>query len=156
MEIRIPVTQDENDPYHQVIGRKPTQSLPWHINICRQRIREDGQEFSALSPTGTKQFHVPMKFAQFYAGKSHTFESDPEVTDFAIGYQRAARVRKADAFLALAETEKINDFQKSAALEQAASYKRKEAGPIVEKIPVEVVKRRHKCNISWFKEKLPK
>ena len=141
VEIRIPVTQDENDPYHQLIGRKPTQSLPWHINICRQRIREHGQELSALSPTGTKQFHVPMKFAQFYAGKSHTFESDPEVTDFAIGYRNAARARKADAFLALAETEKINDFQKSAALEQAASYKRKEAGPIIEQIPVEVVKK---------------
>jgi tetratricopeptide (TPR) repeat protein len=141
VEIRIPVTQDENDPYHQVIGRKPTQSLPWHINICRQRIREHGQEFSALSPTGIKQFHVPMKFAQFYAGKSHNFESDPEVTDFAIGYRSAARTRKADAFLALAEIEKINDFQKSAALEQAASLSRKEAGPIVEQIPVEVVKK---------------
>ena len=141
VEIRIPVTQDENDPYHQVIGRKPTQSLPWHINICRQRIREDGQELSALSPTGTKKFHVPMKFAQFYAGKSHTFESNPEVTDFAIGYRSAVRARKADAFLALAEIEKINDFQKSAALEQAASYSRKEAGPIVEQIPVEVVKK---------------
>ncbi len=140
VEIRIPVTQDENDPYHQVIGRKPTQSLPWHINICRQRIREHGQELSALSATGTKQFHVPMKFAQFYAGKAHNFDYDPEVTDFAIGFRHASRVRKADAFLALAETQKINDFQKSAALEQAASYKRKEAGPILEKIPVEVVK----------------
>ncbi|MBT6769409.1 MAG: DUF4838 domain-containing protein, partial [Opitutales bacterium] len=141
VEIRIPVTQDENDPYHQVIGRKPTQSLPWHINLCRQRIREHGQELSALSATGTKQFHVPMKFAQFYAGKAHTFDSDPGVTDFAIGFRSAARARKADAFLALAETEKINDFQKSAALELAASYKRKEAGPILEKIPVEVVKK---------------
>ena len=141
VEIRIPVTQDENDPYHQVIGRKPTQSLPWHINICRQRIREHGQELSALSATGTKMFHVPMKFAQFYAGKSHTFESDPEVTDFAIGYRSAARERKADAFLALAEIEKINDFQKSAALEQAASLSRKEAGPIVEQIPLESVKK---------------
>jgi hypothetical protein len=53
VEIRLPVTTDENDPLHQVIGRKPTQSLPWHINLCRQRIREDGQELSALSPTGT-------------------------------------------------------------------------------------------------------
>lgn len=141
VEIRIPVTQDENDPYHQVIGRKPTQSLPWHINICRQRIREDGQELSALSPTGTKKFHVPMKFAQFYAGKSHTFESNPEVTDFAIGYRSAVRERKADAFLALAEIEKINDFQKSAALEQAAFLSRKEAGPIVEQIPLESVKK---------------
>ena len=34
VEIRIPVTEDENDPLHQVIGRKPSQSLPWHFNIC--------------------------------------------------------------------------------------------------------------------------
>ena len=82
-----------------------------------------------------------MKFAQFYAGKAHTFESDPEVTDFAIGFRSAARTRKPDAFLALAEIENINDFQKSAALEQAASFSRKEAGPIVEQIPLESVKK---------------
>src|SRR5204862_4686630 len=89
VEIRIPVTQDENDPLHQVIGRKPTQSLPWHINICRQRIREDGQEFSALSPTGTAGFHEPLKFAHFYDGRSHQFEADPTVNDFIIGYRNA-------------------------------------------------------------------
>ncbi len=141
VEIRIPVTQDENDPLHQVIGRKPTQSLPWHINICRQRIRDDGQELSALSPTGTKGFHEPMKFAQFYSGKSHQFESDPDVTDFAISYRKALKSRKADDFLALAETEKINDFQKSTALEQAAIYLRREAGPVVEQIPVDAIKK---------------
>ncbi len=53
IEIRLPITPDENDPLHQVIGRKPDKSLPWHINICRQRIREDGAEYSAFSPTGT-------------------------------------------------------------------------------------------------------
>ena len=68
VEIRIPITQDENDPLHQVIGRKPTQSLPWHINICRQRIREHGSEYSAFSPTGTAGFHKPMKFSHFYGG----------------------------------------------------------------------------------------
>ncbi len=55
VEIRFPVTADENDPLNQVIGRHPTQSLPWHINLCRQRIREDGQELSAFSPTGTNR-----------------------------------------------------------------------------------------------------
>ena len=39
VELRLPITSDENDPLNQVIGRKPTQSLPWHINVCRQRIR---------------------------------------------------------------------------------------------------------------------
>jgi hypothetical protein len=141
VEIRIPVTQDENDPYHQVIGRKPTLSLPWHINICRQRIREDGQELSALSPTGTQAFHEPMKFARFYAGKSNRFEADPDVTDFAIGYRKAARDRKAEAFLALVELGGITDFQKSAALEQAAFYQRGDASPSIEQIPLIEVKK---------------
>nr|MDH4452610.1 DUF4838 domain-containing protein [Verrucomicrobiota bacterium] len=60
IEMRLPITQDENDPLHQVIGRKPNKSLPWHINICRQRIREDGAEYSAFSPTGTEGFHDVM------------------------------------------------------------------------------------------------
>lgn len=140
VEIRIPVTQDENDPLHQVIGRQPTPSLPWHINLCRQRIREDGQELSALSPTGTEGFHEPMKFAHFYHGNSRAFPEDPTVTDFALGFRDATQKRKADAFLALVEG-KITDFQKAAALEQAAAYSRGEAGPIIERIPVEAVKK---------------
>lgn len=141
VEIRIPVTTDENDPLHQVIGRHPTQSLPWHINLCRQRIREDGQELSALSPTGTGGFHEPMKFAHFYDGRSHQFEADPTVTDFVIGFRQAAQKRKADAFLALAELPKITDLQKAAALEQAAFYSRGAADAIIERIPVEAVKK---------------
>lgn len=136
VEIRIPVTQDENDPLHQVIGRKPTQSLPWHINLCRQRIREDGQEHSALSPTGIEGFHEPMKFAHFYDGKSHQFEADPSVTDFVIGFRDATQKRKAAGFLALAEG-KLTDFQKSAALEQAALQDK----TVIERIPLEVVKK---------------
>lgn len=124
VEIRIPVTQDENDPLHQLIGRKPTQSLPWHINLCRQRIREDGRELSALSPTGTETFHERMKFAHFYDGRSHQFEADASVTDFAIGLREAGNLRKPaealPALLALAEG-KINDYQKSVVFEQAAA-----------------------------------
>ncbi|MEC5129090.1 DUF4838 domain-containing protein [Verrucomicrobiales bacterium BCK34] len=141
VEIRIPVTDDENDPHHQVIGRKPTQSLPWHINICRQRIRGNGEEFSALSPTGTNSFHLPLKFARLYAGQSHQFESDPEGTDFAIEFQNATRSRKAADFLALAGGKEITDFQKSAALEMAAGYSRGEEDPIIEQIPIEAVKK---------------
>lgn len=141
IEIRFPVTTDENDPLNQVIGRHPTQSLPWHINLCRQRIREDGQELSALSPTGTNGFHVPMKFAHFYDGKSHQFESDPGVTDFAIGFQHATKERNSASFLALAELEKITDLQKAAALEQAALLDRANAEAIIERIPIEAVKK---------------
>lgn len=140
VEIRLPVTQDENDPLHQIIGRRPTQSLPWHINICRQRIRADGQELSALSPTGTNGFHEPLKFAHFYDGRSHQFEADPTVTDFVIGYRNAIKERKAASFLALAEG-KATDLQKATALEQAAFYERADAAPIIDRIPVEAVKK---------------
>jgi hypothetical protein len=139
VEIRIPVTQDENDPLHQVIGRKPTQSLPWHINLCRQRIREDGQEVSALSPTGTEGFHESLKFAHFYDGRSHQFDADPSVTDFVIGFRNATQQRKAAGFLALAQGDKFTDFQKSAALEQAARLDR--GASFIDQIPIEAVKK---------------
>ncbi|MDF1811811.1 MAG: DUF4838 domain-containing protein [Verrucomicrobiales bacterium] len=155
LEIRIPVTSDENDPFHQVIGRKPIQSLPWHINICRQRIRDNGQEHSALSPTGTRSFHEPMKFAHFYDGRSHKFEADPEVTDFVIEFRKASRTRKAEDFLALAEMEKITDLQKSTALEMAALYSRDKAGPIVEKIPLEPVRKAAQMQFLLIQRKAP-
>jgi hypothetical protein len=130
VELRLPVTQDENDPLHQVIGRKPIQSLPWHINICRQRIRADSAEHSAFSPTAADAFHVPMKFGYFYDGRSHQFEADPTVTDYVLGARAAGALmdqRKPEealaAFLALAEG-KVSDLQKSDALEQAAAAAR--------------------------------
>jgi hypothetical protein len=149
VEIRIPVTQDENDPLHQVIGRKPTQSLPWHINVCRQRIREDGAELSAFSPTGTAGFHEPMKFAYFYSGRSHQFDSDPTVTDFVMGLRDAEKLRKPaeslPALLKLAEG-KITDLQKAAALELAAASACAlkdfaQADQITSRIPIEAVKK---------------
>jgi tetratricopeptide (TPR) repeat protein len=130
IEIRIPVTEDENDPLHQVIGRKPTQSLPWHLNICRQRLRENGVELSALSPSGTASFHEVMKFAHFFAGQSRPFEADPSVTDYLIASRAADNLitqRKHDealaALVALAEG-KVTDFQKSDALARAAACAR--------------------------------
>lgn len=138
VEISLPVTTDENDPLHQIIGRHPTQSLPWHINLCRQRIREDGQELSALSPTGTEGFHEPMKFAHFYDGRSHQFDADPSVTDFVIAYRDATQKRQPEPFLALA-TGKLSDFQKSAALEQAALLDKK--ATFIDQIPIEAVKK---------------
>jgi len=141
IEIRIPVTQDENDPLHEVLGRKPTQSLPWHINICRQRIHDDGAEFSAFSPTGTDGFHEPMKFAYFYDGRSHQFEADPSVNDFVIAFRLATQQRKAAApFLALAEG-KVTDLQKAAALEQAALLDHANADALISRIPLPAVKK---------------
>jgi hypothetical protein len=139
LEISLPITTDENDPLHQIIGRKPTQSLPWHLNLCRQRIREDGQELSALSPTGVSNFHAPMKFAHFYGGRSHQFDAEPSVTDFALGFHAAMQKRKPEPFLALAATTPISDFQKAAALEQAARLDKN--ATFLDQIPIEAVKK---------------
>ena len=131
VEMRIPITQDENDPLHQVIGRKPTKSLPWHINLCRQRIREDGQEHSAFSPTGTDNFHQIMKFAHFYAGNSFQFDAAEPDDDF------LNAIRLGD--FAKAASGKATDFQKSYALEMAAR-KSRSADPAAQ-IPIEAVRK---------------
>jgi len=126
IEIRIPVTDDENDPLHQIIGNKPTQSLPWFVNICRQRVRESGTEHSAFSPTGTNSFHEPMRFAHFYSGKSHTFDADPTATTFASQAAAAAKLPKEEAvaaYVALADGAqgKTADRHQSEALKRAVA-----------------------------------
>jgi hypothetical protein len=151
-EIRIPVTQDENDPLHQIIGHKPTLSLPWHINICRQRIRDNVTEASAFSPTGTDHFHSVMKFAHFYDGRSNQFEADPSVSDFLIAMRSAedlARARKREEALAAytaASEGRITTLQKSHALELAAATaralrKNDIAEQLATRIPIEAVKK---------------
>ena len=127
VEVRIPITQDANDPLHQVIGHKPTQSLPWHVNVCRQRIRDNGAEYSAFSPTGTAGFHVPMKFAHFYGGRSHQFEADATVTDYILQSREAETLQRSrkwqaalDRYVTIANTKKITDLQKSLSLQRAA------------------------------------
>lgn len=151
VEIRIPIIQDKNDPLHQVIGHKPTQSLPWHINVCRQRIRKNGSEYSAFSPTGTAGFHEPMKFAHFYHGLSHQFDADPSVTDYLIRSRAAStlmRKRKYKDALAIYMTlnsdKKTTEFQKSDALQHAARCARNlkdyaEAEKVVQQIPIAAV-----------------
>ena len=151
VEIRIPVTQDENDPLHQVVGRKPTQSLPWHINVCRQRIRENGSEYSAFSPTGTGGFHETMKFAHFYGGRSHKFPADPTVTDYVIAGRAANKLQRGRkyqdalaAYVSLAAGEDVTEFQKSDALEHAVRCARSlddfsRAGELADQIPLDAV-----------------
>lgn len=150
-EIRIPIIQDKNDPLHQVIGHKPTVSLPWFINVCRQRIRENGSEYSAFSPTGRSGFHEPLKFAHFYRGLSHQFEADSTVTDYLIASRaaekllRQRKITKAlSAFLALATDERLTDLQKSDALQHAAHCALRlknfdQAEEIANQIPLEVI-----------------
>ncbi|MFN4260958.1 MAG: DUF4838 domain-containing protein [Gemmataceae bacterium] len=166
VEIRIPVTQDENDPLHQVIGRKPTQSLPWHINICRQRIRENGSEYSALSPTGSANFHHVMKFAHFYDGRSHQFEAaeldNDFLTTFQVAMNQARQGQHADALAALTKLAdgKITDFQKSAVLEQAAASARTLknhdlAVELISRIPIVAVKKTARMHDLLARQKAP-
>ena len=132
VEIGIPITQDENDPYHRVIGTQPSVDLPWYINLCRQRLRENSEEYSAFAPTGTQSFHVPMKFGHFYKGGSHKFDADPTVTDYLIESSKAkklVRARKYEEALAiytaLFEDKNATPLQKPLALKQAANCARK-------------------------------
>jgi len=153
VEIRLPVTEDENDPLNRVVGRKPSRSLPWHVNICRQRIREHGEEYSALSPTGAATFHAPMKFAHFYDGRSHQFEVDPEVTDYLVESDAAERLRRERkteealaAWTALAESEGLTGLQVSDALSHAADCARQlddfaTAEELTGRIPLDAVRK---------------
>ncbi len=151
VEISLPISTDENDPLHQIIGRKPTQSLPWHINLCRQRIREDGEEHSALSPTGSANFHEPMKFAHFYGGRSHQFDAaEPSQDDFIHSVQTATRPSNGlpkitRELVAIAEG-KHTDIQKAYAFELAAQSAQRmdkllTADEIIDFIPIEAVKK---------------
>ena len=151
VEIRIPVTTDENDPLNFVTGRKPSVSLPWHFNVCRQRIRKHGAEYSAFSPTGTSGFHAPRKFALFYAGHSNKFDFDPEYVDYLVAGKAAEKLLRARknedalaAFTALAATEGATDFQQANALRRAASVARNlkdyaKAEELAERIPLPTV-----------------
>jgi len=66
VEVRIPVTEQTQDPLHLVVGRRPSIALPWHFNLCRKRTRQNSVEISAFSPTGASTFHDVMKFGKLY------------------------------------------------------------------------------------------
>ena len=66
VEVKIPVDQNSDDPNHLVAGRKPTEKLPWHVNVCRQRMRDNVPQWSCWSPTGKKGFHDVMKFGKLF------------------------------------------------------------------------------------------
>lgn len=147
IEIRIPVTEDENDPLHLVVGRKPSTSLPWHINVCRQRVRDNGSEHSAFSPTGLSGFHHVMRFAHLHSGLSHEFPADPTVTTFMSAAHAAAKLPKEEAvaaYVALADGAqgKPTEQQQSFALKQAAAAARSlkdyaKAEELSARIPIE-------------------
>ncbi|MFK5924920.1 MAG: DUF4838 domain-containing protein [Verrucomicrobiota bacterium] len=150
VEVRIPVVQDENDPLNQVIGSKPLSTLPWHFNVCRQRLRGQDKEFSAFSPTGASGFHKPLKFAHLFKGLSHQFPFSALQGDYLVDNKAAIDLMKKrkfeqalQAFVAIAGRE-VSDLQKSAALKQAAGCARKlkdyrRAEELAEQIPLQVI-----------------
>ena len=147
IEIRFPVTDDENDPLHLIVGRKPSASLPWFVNVCRQRLRENGTELSAFSPTGTSGFHHVMRFAHLHSGLSHMFDADPSVTSFVSAMKAASELPKNEAiaaYVALSEGAqgKPTELQQTTALKQAAAAARSlkdfmMADELAARIPIE-------------------
>jgi hypothetical protein len=69
MEVRVPIAgekAEEMDPMNGISGRKPIPTYPWYFNLCRQRVRTDGTQRSALSPTGKSTFNDEMKFGKLF------------------------------------------------------------------------------------------
>ena len=69
VEIRLPLAGEnaaDIDPLTGVSGKPPSDTYPWYINVCRQRVRGKDVELSAWSPTGKTRFNVPEKFGKVY------------------------------------------------------------------------------------------
>jgi hypothetical protein len=63
-EVRLAPAGDaayEDDPQNGIAGRTPSTTYPWHLNVCRQRVRGDETELSAWSPTGRRDFQDALK-----------------------------------------------------------------------------------------------
>ena len=60
IELRLPLAKDGKTG--GISGRRPSDTYPWFLNVCRQRARPSGTERSAFSPTGEPGFHVPARF----------------------------------------------------------------------------------------------
>lgn len=62
VELRLPLAKTGSPD--GIAGRRPSDTYPWFINVCRQRLRPNGDERSAFSPTGRPEFPEPGKFAR--------------------------------------------------------------------------------------------
>ncbi len=151
IEMELPITSDENDPLHQVIGRKPSVSLPWFINIVRQRVREDGVEYSAFAVTGSDDPYDPMQFGRLYDGRSSAYKAAEPEYGFIQAMSRAAGLARGDdhgaAIAVLLEQVEgdITDYQRSLALAEAvrfayAANDESQATELLQKIPIASVR----------------
>ena len=69
-EICLPAAGDaakDMDPKNGIAGRRPTETYPWFLNVCRFRVRGTAVEKSAWSPTTTGKFDEVLKFGKVYA-----------------------------------------------------------------------------------------
>lgn len=64
VEARVPFTPSSQDPLHEIIGPTPSAEAPWFFNLCRQRMRDEGNVLSAFAPTGKKGFHYILTFGK--------------------------------------------------------------------------------------------
>ncbi|MHC4871878.1 MAG: DUF4838 domain-containing protein [Planctomycetota bacterium] len=66
VKLSIPiVTPEKNagDPYHYVVGNKPTKKKMWYVNVGRTRVRKFKRSSQTFIPTG-RTYHVKEKFAK--------------------------------------------------------------------------------------------
>ena len=49
------------------IRTQPDKAFPVTVYVCRQRVRTNGTELSAWSPTGQPHFNVPRKFGKVWS-----------------------------------------------------------------------------------------
>lgn len=69
LEMRLPITGEGSrmiDPLKGIDGAMPKDLFPWHVNVCRQRVRGSTIERTAYSATGKDDFYVPEKFAKLW------------------------------------------------------------------------------------------
>lgn len=63
VEMRLPISTTSDDPLHTIVGRRPTESMPWYFNIGRKRGGTEDEEVTIYSPGGAS-FHDISKFGK--------------------------------------------------------------------------------------------
>jgi hypothetical protein len=69
-EICLPAAGDtakDLDAKNGIAGRRPTETYPWFMNVCRFRVRGANVEKTAWSPTTAGKFDEVLKFGKIYA-----------------------------------------------------------------------------------------
>ncbi len=70
MEVRFPIMGPEEgalDPFHNIVGKMPTEENPWFIQVGRVRHQDGVRKPYTFNPTGAG-YHVLSKFARLQVG----------------------------------------------------------------------------------------